>query len=81
MASGAAGAQPHADLRDTAVERNQLVTIDLGRIVEGYRSDCTRTFSTGLTAEPLSQAYQVRQAAQLAGLSAVRPGGDRTGGG
>ena len=44
VASGAAGAQPHADPRDTAVERNQLVTIDLGCIVEGYRSDCTRTF-------------------------------------
>ena len=69
---------PRRPARRTAVERNQLVTIDLGCIVEGYRSDCTRTF-TGLIAEPLSQAYQVL-AAQLAGRAWLA-GGDRTGGG
>ena len=74
VASGSTGALPHAELRDVAIENNTLVTVDLGCVVEGYCSDCTRTFATGLVPRTLDHAYQVCQAAQLAGLGAVRPG-------
>jgi Xaa-Pro aminopeptidase len=50
------------------------VTIDLGCVVDGYCSDCTRTFATGDLPAQLVEAYEVVLAAQLAGLEAVRPG-------
>jgi Xaa-Pro aminopeptidase len=51
-----------------------FVTVDAGCIVDGYCSDCTRTFSTGDPPSRLAEAYSVCLEAQLAGLSAVRPG-------
>ncbi len=74
VASGAHGALPHAEPRDVAIERGTLVTVDIGALLDGYCSDCTRTFAVG---EPTAQAreiYQLVLAAQLAGLDAVAPG-------
>ena len=47
VASGENGARPHAHPTDKIVERGTLVTVDWGVRVDGYCSDCTRTFSTG----------------------------------
>src|SRR5262249_50858999 len=44
VASGAAGALPHAEPRDEVIGPGTLVTVDLGCVFEGYCSDCTRTF-------------------------------------
>jgi Xaa-Pro aminopeptidase len=43
-------------------------------MVDGYCSDCTRTFATGTLPERLREAYAVCLEAQLAGLEAVRAG-------
>ena len=43
-------------------------------MVDGYCSDCTRTFATGQLPDELTRAYEVCLEAQLAGLEAVRPG-------
>ena len=74
VASGANGARPHAVPGDTAIPKDTLVTIDMGAIVDGYVSDCTRTFATGPLATELAEAYDVCLAAQLRALAAVRPG-------
>jgi Xaa-Pro aminopeptidase len=42
--------------------------------VDGYASDCTRTFATGPLPERLEQAYAVCLAAQTRALAAVRAG-------
>ena len=47
VAAGANGASPHADPGARVIEAGTLVTIDMGCIVDGYCSDCTRTFATG----------------------------------
>jgi Xaa-Pro aminopeptidase len=74
VASGAAGALPHAEPRDEVIGPGTLVTMDIGCVFEGYCSDCTRTFATegDLPAE-LAAAYELCLEAQLAALDAVRP--------
>jgi Xaa-Pro aminopeptidase len=68
------GASPHADVRDVTIPPNTLVTVDAGCRVDGYASDCTRTFATGDLPEELARAYDVCLGAELAGLAAYGPG-------
>ena len=68
------GASPHSDNRDVPVPANTLVIVDAGCRVDGYASDCTRTFATGDLSDELARAYAVCLEAQLAGLDAMGPG-------
>jgi Xaa-Pro aminopeptidase len=77
VASGPHGALPHAEPRDVAIPADVLVTIDLGAIIDGYCSDCTRTFATGELEAQAREVYEVVLDAQQAALDAVAPG--RTG--
>jgi Xaa-Pro aminopeptidase len=74
VASGPNAAKPHVTPGERRVERGETVIVDAGCIVDGYCSDCTRTFVTGSLADELERAYEVCLGAQLAGLAAVRPG-------
>ncbi len=74
VASHERGAMPHADPSDAQIGAGTLVTIDIGCVLDGYASDCTRTFATGGLPAELREIYEVCLAAQLAGLDAVRPG-------
>jgi Xaa-Pro aminopeptidase len=48
--------------------------IDWGAELEGYCSDCTRTFAAGEPGSQEREIYAVVLEAQLAGLGAVKPG-------
>lgn len=74
VASGKHGALPHAEPRDVAIERGVLVTIDWGAYLDGYCSDCTRTYATGPLSEEAKAAYELVLSAQEAALAAVRAG-------
>jgi Xaa-Pro aminopeptidase len=74
VAAAENGASPHADVREVEIPANTLVTIDAGCRVDGYASDCTRTFATGELPDELARAYEVCLEAQLAGLAAFAPG-------
>lgn len=74
VASGPHGAHPHAVPRDVAIEAGTLVVIDWGAQLDGYASDCTRTFATGELSPQDRAIYDVVLAAQEAALAAVRPG-------
>jgi Xaa-Pro aminopeptidase len=74
VASGPHGALPHASPRDVVIERDVLVTIDWGAQLDGYCSDCTRTYATGEPSGEMREIYDVVLAAQTAALDAVRPG-------
>ena len=76
VASGAHGALPHAVPRDRPVERDTLMIVDMGCVVDGYCSDCTRTFATGALTDAAQEVYELVSRAQLAGLEAVRSGAD-----
>ena len=75
IAGGAHGALPHAEPRQVAIERDTLVVVDMGCVLDGYCSDCTRTYATGenLT-EEMREVYDLVLRAQLASLDAVRAG-------
>lgn len=74
VAAGAHGALPHAAAREVPIERDQLVVIDWGAQLEGYCSDCTRTFATGAVGERAKEVYAITLAAQRAGLQSLRAG-------
>ena len=74
VASGANGSSPHAAPGDEAIAPGVLVTIDWGAVVDGYHSDCTRTFATGDVSAELRDVYALVERAQATALDAVRPG-------
>ncbi len=74
VAFGENGARPHAKLRDEPIPEGTLVVVDAGCAVDGYRSDCTRTFFTGEPEGRLRELYDLCLTAQLDALAAVRPG-------
>lgn len=52
VATGPNAAMPHATATHRRVEMGQVVLIDMGCLVDGYRSDMTRTFCLGQPADP-----------------------------
>jgi Xaa-Pro aminopeptidase len=74
VAAGANGARPHTDPGDTPIGPGQTVVVDAGCMVDGYCSDCTRTFATGPLPDELARAYEVCLAAQEEALESVRAG-------
>jgi Xaa-Pro aminopeptidase len=74
VAAGVNGSSPHASPGDTEIPQGTLVTIDWGARLDGYHSDCTRTFATGSPGEDLRALYALVERAQAAALDAVRPG-------
>jgi Xaa-Pro aminopeptidase len=74
VAFGENAARPHAKVRDVAIPEGTLVIVDAGCSMEGYASDCTRTFFTGEPEGRLRELYDLCLTAQLDGLAAVRAG-------
>ncbi|HEY8192697.1 MAG TPA: aminopeptidase P family protein [Gaiellaceae bacterium] len=74
IAAGPTAASPHAVPGDRVVQEGDLVLVDAGAKVDGYCSDCTRTFAVGEVSDSLREIYEVTRLAQQAGLDAVRPG-------
>ena len=74
IASAEHGALPHAEPRDVEIVPGVLVTLDLGAEVDGYCSDCTRTWATGEIDGDLAAIYDLVLRAQETALGAVRAG-------
>jgi Xaa-Pro aminopeptidase len=74
IAAGPHSALPHAEPRAVAIPRDTLLTIDWGAQLDGYCSDCTRTYATGTLNEEAHAVYELVLQAQEAALAAVRPG-------
>ena len=74
VAAGPHGALPHAQPREVAVQRGDLVVIDWGARLDGYCSDCTRTVAAGEPGEEARAAYELVLGAQLAGVEGALAG-------
>jgi Xaa-Pro aminopeptidase len=74
IAAGPTAASPHALPGDRVVQEGDLVLVDAGAVVDGYCSDCTRTFAVGEISDSLRGLYEVVREAQQAGVDAVRAG-------
>ena len=77
VAAGAQGALPHAEPRDAEIPAGTLVVIDAGARVDGYCSDCTRTFATGPLDDGAVEVYDLVLRAQQEALAAARAGAER----
>jgi Xaa-Pro aminopeptidase len=74
VAAAESGAQPHAEPRDVEIAAGTLVVVDWGARLDGYCSDCTRTYATGDLDGRLSEVYELVERAQAAALAEVLPG-------
>jgi Xaa-Pro aminopeptidase len=74
VASGPNAARPHARASEREIRARETVVIDTGCVVDGYSSDYTRTFVTGVVDGVIKEAYEVVIEAQQAGLDAMRSG-------
>lgn len=75
VASGPNAAMPHARPSARRIEPGDLVVVDFGACVDGYRSDMTRTFSVGEPGDDrVEEMVEAVQSSQRAGLLAVRAG-------
>ncbi|MEM9519387.1 MAG: Xaa-Pro peptidase family protein [Actinomycetota bacterium] len=77
VGSGPNAALPHARPTDRVMETGDLVVIDVGGLVDGYRSDMTRTFVVGgpeAADETAVEIHRLVTEAQAAGVATVRPG-------
>jgi Xaa-Pro aminopeptidase len=74
VAAGPNGALPHAEPSNREIAAGEMVVFDMGAMVDGYCSDCTRTFAAGEPGDEAREAYELVRRAQAAALEAVRPG-------
>jgi Xaa-Pro aminopeptidase len=74
VASGPQGAKPHARPTGRAVERGDLVVMDLGCVVDGYASDMTRTVGVGALDSKEREVCATVLKAQKAAIEAARSG-------
>jgi Xaa-Pro aminopeptidase len=75
VAAGPNGALPHHRPSDRRIEAGELVVVDFGAEVDGYRSDMTRTLCVGsVQSSELNDLLDAVLISQRAGVRAVRPG-------
>jgi len=74
VAFGEHAAEPHHRPGERALGRGELVTLDFGALVEGYRSDMTRTVVFGTASPRQREVYELVRHAEETGLAALRPG-------
>lgn len=74
VGAGPNAALPHHRPGGRVIGPGETVVVDVGAVVDGYCSDCTRTFASGPLPAVLRRAYEACAEAQRRALAAVRAG-------
>lgn len=74
IASGFRGALPHGIASEKKIKKGELVVVDMGALLNGYNSDCTRTFMVGKPSKRQKEIYSVVLEGQLRAVEMARPG-------
>lgn len=74
VASGPNGALPHHRPSGRVIGEGDLVLIDFGGTIDGYRSDLSRTFMIGEVSSEARAMFDLVLEAQAAGVAVVREG-------
>lgn len=74
LLSGPRSALPHGKPTERRLQRGDFLLLDFGAVVDGYRSDITRTYLLGSATEEQRAFYQTVYRAQQAALAQMRPG-------
>ncbi|GEK11282.1 M24 family metallopeptidase [Pseudoalteromonas peptidolytica] len=71
---GARSSLPHGNPSNTKLNLGDLVLIDFGAVINGYRSDMTRSYVLGESNQQQQSMFEIVQAAQHAALELIKPG-------
>lgn len=71
---GPNAAFPHGTQEDRALQEGDLVLVDTGGSLHGYRSDITRTWAMGAPSPQAQRTWKAVARAQQAALERIRPG-------
>jgi Xaa-Pro aminopeptidase len=71
---GERSALPHGIPSDKPLKHGDIILIDFGAVVNGYRSDMTRTFVFGQASAEQKHIYQLVQSAQQAAIDEISEG-------
>ncbi len=74
VVSGKNTSLPHGVPTDKKIEYGDLVTMDFGAVVGGYRSDMTRTVAVGFVSDKQREVYNTVLSAQNAALEKIKAG-------
>ena len=74
IASGPNSCYPHAKITDRKIRSDDLVLLDMGIDVQGYKSDLTRIFFLGKIPQLVREVYGIVQTAQRKAIGKIRPG-------
>jgi Xaa-Pro aminopeptidase len=72
--AGARAAMPHGRPSDAIVERGNVLLIDFGCTIDGYRSDMTRTLFVGDVPHDVRRYHDAVREAQALAMAGLRPG-------
>ncbi|MBO5021761.1 MAG: aminopeptidase P family protein, partial [Clostridia bacterium] len=73
VVSGKNSSLPHGVPTDKKIENGDFVTMDFGGVINGYRSDMTRTVAVGSVTPKQETVYETVLKAQKAALDAIKP--------
>lgn len=75
VASGPNSSMPHARPTNRKISEGDSVVIDFGALVDGYHSDCSRTYFIGeIPSKNHSLVYEAVKDSQKKGVEAIREG-------
>jgi Xaa-Pro aminopeptidase len=72
--AGARASMPHGKPSDASIEAGNVLLLDFGCQIDGYRSDMTRTVFLGEPDAEVRELYAIVQRAQQAAIDVLRPG-------
>lgn len=72
--SGKNSSMPHGVPTDKKVENGDFITLDFGSVINGYRSDMTRTVAVGFATDEMNQVYNTVLQAQQKVIETVSAG-------
>lgn len=74
VVSGKNSSLPHGVPTDKRAEQGDFITMDFGAVVDGYRSDMTRTVAIGSVSEDKKYVYDTVLKAQRAAIAEIKSG-------
>lgn len=74
IAAGPHSSHPHHVTSDYKMKAGEPVICDIGAMVEGYRSDLTRTFPLGRISPSFQRVFRIVEKAQNEGICRIKPG-------
>ena len=74
VVSGKNSSLPHGVPSNKPIEKGDFVTIDMGAVYEGYRSDMTRTVAVSNVSDEQKHIYNIVLDAQMKAIESIKPG-------